>query len=56
MGGRGASSGLSERGNPYGSQYHTILEHENYMIVRMGDKENTFYLFGGKDEGSQDLI
>ena len=26
------------------------------MVVRKGDKENTFYLFGGKDEGLQDLI
>lgn len=33
MGGRGASSGLSERGNPYGSQYHTVLEHENIKFV-----------------------
>ena len=25
MGGRGASSGMSDRGNPYGSQWHDIL-------------------------------
>lgn len=29
---------------------------ENYMTIRLGDVENDFYLFGGKDEGSQDLI
>ena len=33
MGGRGASSGMSEKGNPYGSQYHTLLEHENIKFV-----------------------
>ncbi len=26
------------------------------MVVRKGDKENTFYLFSGKDEGSKDLM
>lgn len=29
---------------------------ENYLLIRRGSVENTFYLFGGKDEGSQDLI
>ena len=29
---------------------------ENMMIVSRGGKSNDFYLFGGKDEGSQDLI
>ena len=40
------------------SRGYQVEEHrsENYMVVRKGDKENTFYLFGGKDEGSQDLI
>lgn len=40
------------------SRGYRVEEHrsENYMIIRMGAKENTFYLFGGKDEGSQDLI
>lgn len=40
------------------SRGYRVEEHrsENYMIIRMGDKESTFYLFGGKDEGSQDLI
>ena len=33
MGGRGASSGLSENGNKYGSQYRTLLEHENIKFV-----------------------
>ncbi len=31
MGGRGASSGLGK--NPYGSQYNTVLEHENIKFV-----------------------
>ena len=29
---------------------------ENLLIVRRGVKENMFYIFGGKDERSQDLI
>lgn len=33
MGGRGASSGISEKGKLYGSQYHTVLEHENIKFV-----------------------
>ena len=33
MGGRGASSGISEKGKPYGSQYKTLLEHENIKFV-----------------------
>lgn len=33
MGGRGASSGISDKGNPYGSQYKTLLEYENIKFV-----------------------
>lgn len=29
---------------------------ENMLIIRRGDVENYFYIFGGKDERSQDLI
>lgn len=29
---------------------------ENLVIISMGDRENYFYIFGGKDERSQDLI
>lgn len=29
---------------------------ENLFIVSKGDRENYFYIFGGKDESSQDLI
>ena len=29
---------------------------ENLLIVKKGDRENYFYIFGGKDERSQDLI
>lgn len=40
------------------SRGYKVEEHrsENYMTICMGDVENDFYLFGGKDEGSQDLI
>ena len=29
---------------------------ENYLTISKGGKSNDYYLFGGKDEGSQDLI
>lgn len=40
------------------SRGYIVTEHrsENYMTIAYGDVENEFYLFGGKDEGSQDLI
>ena len=40
------------------SRGYEVIEHrsENSMTIRLGDVENEFYLFGGKDEGSQDLI
>lgn len=36
----------------------SCVEHrsENYLTITLGDAENDFYLFGGKDESSQDLI
>lgn len=33
MGGRGASSGISKKGNPYGSQYRTLLTSGNIKFV-----------------------
>lgn len=40
-----------------GRGYH-CKEHraDNYITVSKGNKSNDFYLFGGKDESSQDLI
>lgn len=40
------------------SRGYEVEEHrsENYMTIRFEDVENEFYLFGGKDEASQDLI
>lgn len=40
------------------SRGYFVGEHrmENYITVRYMGRENDFYLFGGKDEGSQDLI
>ena len=40
------------------SRGYTVEEHrsENSMTIKYCDVENEFYLFGGKDEGSQDLI
>ena len=40
------------------SRGYDIVEHraENYMTISLHDKSNDYYLFGGKDESSQDLI
>lgn len=40
------------------SQGFKVDEHrsENSITITKDDTENEFYLFGGKDEGSQDLI
>ncbi len=37
---------------------YTVTEKrsENLVVVSKGDRANLFYIFGGKDEGSQDLI
>ncbi len=37
---------------------YVVTEHrsENYISIVGGESENDFYLFGGKDESSQDLI
>lgn len=37
---------------------YSVIERkgENYMIVSKGDRKNTYYFFGGRDERSQDLI
>lgn len=37
---------------------YRAIEHrnENMITIRIGNKSNNYYIFGGKDEGSQDLI
>lgn len=40
MGGRGASSGKSVKGNPYGSQYHTRLEVDNIKFVTKNTRQS----------------
>lgn len=37
---------------------YTAEDHraDNLLVIRNGDIENNFYIFGGKDEASQDLI
>ena len=37
MGGRGASSGMSDKGKPYGSEYHAILQEGNIKFVVPND-------------------
>ena len=34
MGGRGASSGMSEKGKPYGSEFRTLLKAGNIKFVK----------------------
>lgn len=40
------------------SRGYTVEDHksENYLVIERHGVVNEFYLFGGKDEGSQDLI
>lgn len=41
MGGRGASSGISARGRPYGSEYHTVYQSGNIKFVVASEGANT---------------
>lgn len=41
MGGRGASSGVSVKGKPYGSEYHTVLKSGNIKFVKANDGSAT---------------
>lgn len=40
------------------SRGYAVEDHraDNMLIIRRGDVENSFYIFGGRDERSQDLI
>ena len=40
MGGRGASSGISKDENIYGSQYHTVLESDNFKFVSKNNRSS----------------
>ena len=40
MGGRGASSGMSEKGNPYGSQYHSLMNDGNVKFVSKNSRQS----------------
>lgn len=37
MGGRGASSGMSKKGKPYGTEYTTLAEFENIKFIKYND-------------------
>lgn len=50
FGGRGASSGISEKGNKYGSQYKTIKKVENIKFLKAKHK-NAESLFETKTKG-----
>lgn len=40
------------------SRGYKVIDHraDNLVVISKGDVENNFYIFGGKDESSQDLI
>lgn len=40
MGGRGASSGVSDSGKPYGSEYYTVYQSGNIKFVKQTDASN----------------
>ncbi len=40
MGGRGASSGISNKGKIYGSEYYTILKSGNIKFVKYNDSKS----------------
>lgn len=41
MGGRGASSGVSAKGKPYGSEYHAVLKDGNIKFVKANNGSAT---------------
>lgn len=40
MGGRGASSGVSDKGKPYGSEYTTVYQSGNIKFVKQTNASN----------------
>lgn len=38
MGGRGASSGISDKGVPYGREYTSVLKSSNIKFVKKNDE------------------
>lgn len=41
MGGRGSSSGISDKGKPYGTEYTTLYQSGNIKFVTPNDANNT---------------
>lgn len=41
MGGRGASSGMSEKGKPYGSEFRTVFKDSNIKFVKASNGSAT---------------
>ena len=41
MGGRGASSGMSDKGKAYGTEYRTVLKYSNIKFVKYNDSVST---------------
>ncbi len=41
MGGRGASSGISDKGKKYGTEYKTVLKASNIKFVKQTDENST---------------
>ena len=40
MGGRGASSGISDKGNPYESQYRTLYQEGNIKFIKKNSRDS----------------
>jgi hypothetical protein len=40
MGGRGASSGVSDKGKPYGSEYTTLYQSGNIKFIKYNDSKS----------------
>ncbi|WP_055428149.1 hypothetical protein [Bifidobacterium aesculapii] len=68
MGGRGAASGMSNNGKPYGSEYRTLVQVDNIKFVERRDSgmsttapietrsENRIYATISKDNGQMHSI
>ena len=49
MGGRGSSSGMSDKGKPYGTEYETLYQSGNIKYVRYNNGSH------GNDDEKQDI-
>lgn len=43
MGGRGASSGISDKGKPYGTEFYTVYQEGNIKFIRPNSHDSELY-------------